>query len=81
MGSAEDEEWRQGIRPPTAVSPPRHGDKVAGHTSHRSGHVARAALLEQGQAGWHESSLLSACHKSAPKQTLQAAVKPVEEIN
>lgn len=78
--SEEQEQCRQGTRPPMAASPPKRGDKVATRgTSHLSGRVARAAVLEQGQAGWQQSSLLPACDKSAPKQTFHAAINLLKE--
>ena len=80
MVREEQEHSRQGTWPPMAVSPPKHGDKVATcGTSHLSGHVARAALLEQGQAGWKQSSLRSACDKPAPKQMFHAAINLLKE--
>lgn len=79
MENEEQERSRQGTQPPMAVSPPKHGNKVAIRgTSHHSGHMVQAALLEQGQ-----TAKLSAF--SRPQTSTQTNVscsnKPVEGIN
>lgn len=79
MENEEQERCRQGTRPLVAVSPPKHGKKVAiGGTSQHSGHMGQAALLEQSQ-----TAKLSAL--SRPQTSTQTNVsfsnKLVEGIN
>lgn len=78
MESEEQEQCRQGTRHPWWCPHQNVGTRWP-YMSQLLGHVARAASLEQGGAGWQQSSLLSACHKPAPKQMFHAAINLLKE--